>query len=174
MTYSQPQPPVPPRQPGAVAAVAPPSIKNAVWAMYAGAALSALSTIIGLTTKTQVMDAYRRALIEDGESVARVNELVDNASTAWAPTAIASGLIGLLLWIWMAMANGKGKKWARIVATVLFAINTIGTIYTFFSVPRPHGISMVINVLMWLAGLAAIYFLYTKESSAFFDRASVR
>ena len=172
MTYSQPQPPVPPRQPGAVAAVAPPSIKNAVWAMYAGAALSALTTIIGLVTKNQVLDDFRVKLTEEGRT--DVANLVDNASSSLNVSIIGGGIIGILLWIWMAMANGKGQKWARIVATILFAINTIGMIFTFFSSPRPHVISLILNVLMWLAGLAAIYFLYTKESSAFFDRASVK
>jgi hypothetical protein len=152
--------------------VAPQSIKNAVMAMYAGAALSLISIIVGLATKSSVMDDFRRQLVQDGNTPKEVDDAVSVASGVLNGSIIGLGIIGTLLWIWMAFANGKGKGWARIVATVLFALNTIGTIGSFFGSPKPSAFGQVLNILIWLAGLAAIYFLYRRESSDYINRAT--
>lgn len=172
MTYSQPQPPVPPRQPAGMGMVAPQSIKNAVMAMYTGAGLTLLGIITGLATKNTVLDDYRRKLVEDGDSAKEIDDAMSLARGGFNFSVIALGIIGALLWIWMAMANGKGKGWARILATVFFAISTINVIYNFFTSPRPHWTSLIVGLLTWLAGLAAIYFLYRRESSDYINRAT--
>ncbi|MHB1593508.1 MAG: hypothetical protein ACYCU3_04955 [Streptosporangiaceae bacterium] len=84
--------------------------------------------------------------------------------------AVVSGLIGVGLWLWMAWANKGGRRWARIVATVLFALNTLDLLA---QVARPHALlSLVLFILVWLAGLGAIVFLWQGDSSAYFRAAS--
>jgi hypothetical protein len=68
-----------------------------------------------------------------------------------------------MLWAWMAWANNKGSRWARIVATVLFALNTISLI---FAAGRAS-ITIIFVALGWLVGLAAVVLLWRKESTAY-------
>ena len=39
---------------------------------------------------------------------------------------IVSGIIAVLIWLWMAWKNRAGRNWARVVATVLFALSCLG------------------------------------------------
>ena len=77
---------------------------------------------------------------------------------------IAAGLVEPALWLWMARATSKGRNWARIVSTVLFGLATLqlaGNI--------GDGVALVIiAVLTWLVGLAAVWLLWYPASSAFF------
>jgi hypothetical protein len=66
----------------------------------------------------------------------------------------------------MARANLRGRGWARIVAAVFFAINTVDLIASF---ARVHAVgSPIVSALVWLVGLGAIVFLFSKESGAYF------
>jgi UDP-N-acetylmuramyl pentapeptide phosphotransferase/UDP-N-acetylglucosamine-1-phosphate transferase len=92
---------------------------------------------------------------------------VHSVEVAVVGGVVLVALIGIGLWLWMAWANGRGKNWARIVATVLFGINTLDLL---LSVSRPHAVlSLLLSLLTWLAGLGAIVFLWRSESSAYFS-----
>src|ERR1700735_272175 len=143
-------------------ATAPPSVQTAVRFMYAGAALSAIGLILGVATAHSLRHAilvkyphYTTSQLHAAEVVAVV-------------AVVIGGLLALGLWILMAWANGKGKSWARIISSVLFAISTLDLLTT---VARPHSIvSLLFGVLVWLAGLGAIVLLWRKESSAYFQQ----
>ena len=54
--------------------------------------------------------------------------------------AVVIGILAVGLWIWMARANAKGRTWARVVASVLFGLNTLSVL---LAVARPHvGLSL--------------------------------
>jgi ABC-type uncharacterized transport system permease subunit len=79
---------------------------------------------------------------------------------------VISGLLGVGLWILMARLNLSGRNWARILASVLFGINTLELLATF---TRPSTIlGVVFAVALWIVGLGAIVFLWRRESSEFF------
>ncbi len=95
---------------------------------------------------------------------------VHAALVAGVAIAVIGGFIGVGLWLWMAWANRAGKRWARIVATVLFALSTLNVITL---VARPHALlSLILGLLVWLAGLGAIVMIWQRESSAYFQAAS--
>jgi hypothetical protein len=147
-------------------APAPQPVLNAVKLMYAGAALSAIEIIIGFTTVGSLRDAIRTAYPK------YTSNQIHTAEVAGIAIAVVIGLIAIGLWLWMAWANGRGRNWARIVASVLFGLNTIDLLTL---VARPHSvISLVLAILVWLAGLGAIYFLWQRDSSAFFQARSQR
>jgi hypothetical protein len=78
-----------------------------------------------------------------------------------------AGLLAIGLWIWMARANGAGRSWARILASVLFGFSTLDLLLL---VARPHAIiSLLFQILVWLIGLGVIVLLWRKESSAYFQ-----
>ena len=100
------------------------------------------------------------------------------AETSIVISAIVGGLLAVGLWIWMARMNGAGHKWARIVASALFAINTVDLLITISqasaitTVEANAGVSIAVNALVWLAGLGAIVLLWRGESSQYMTAAS--
>ena len=149
------EPPKTPQRGGA-----PASIQNAVKFMYAGAALSAIELIIGLATIGSIKSAIEQAYPKDTPSQ------VHSLEVSSIVLAIVVGLIGIGLWVWMAKACGSGYNYGRIVGTVLFALNTI---FLLLDIARPHaGLGLVFNILVWLAGLGAVIFLWNRDSTAYF------
>lgn len=138
----------------------PGSVRTAVKFMYAGAALSTIWLIIGLASANSVKTAIEKAYPH--YTAAHVHSLeVASVVTGALIEAIAIGL-----WIWMARANAAGHSYARIVGTVLFALNTLGLV-AFFARPY-YSIGVVFNLLVWLAGLGAVVFLWRQESGLYF------
>ena len=97
----------------------PPPVVNAVWLMYAGAVISAISLIITLVTVGSLKTAIHNA--DPSLTATKLH----SAEVAAVVVAIVFGLIGIGLWLWMARANKAGKNWARITATVFFGLDTL-------------------------------------------------
>jgi hypothetical protein len=144
----------------------PQSVLNAVKFMYAGAAVSAIEIIISLTTVGGLKSAIEKAYPKYTPSQVHATEMASITGL------VISGLIGVGLWILMARLNQSGRSWARIVASVLFAINTLQLVATFL---RPATVlGTAFSVVLWVAGLGAIVFLWHRESSDFFQPDRVR
>jgi hypothetical protein len=146
---------------------APPSVQTAVKLMYAGAALSAVGFIVGLATigslKQDIINASTKKLTASQLHAAEVFGIA---------TIVVIGLIGIGLWLWMARANGAGKSWARIVAAVLFGLNTLDLLA---GVGRPGAIgTKIFEILGWLVGLGATVYLWRRDSSEFFAQSRLR
>jgi len=140
---------------------APPSVLNAVKLMYAGAGLSAL----GLILEFIGLSGLKKALKDANPSLTTTQ--VHSLEVATVAIFAIVGLIGIGLWIWMAFANKAGNNWARIVSSVLFGLDTI---FLLLGISRT-GLQLgnVVSILVWLAGLGAIVFLWRRESSEFFQ-----
>ena len=90
--------------------------------MYVGAAVSAVSLIVTLTTIGSLRTAIHNA--DPALTAAKLH----SAEVAAVVVAIVLGLIGIGLWMWMARANQAGKNWARITATVFFGLDTLSVL----------------------------------------------
>jgi hypothetical protein len=134
--------------------------------MYAGATLNAIAIIIALVTIGSLRSAT--AAKYPNYTAAQLH----TAEVASVVLAIVAGLITIGLWLWMAWANGRGRRWARIVSAVFFGINTLDLLASFFQVHA--AISLVFSVLVWLAGLGAIILIFSRESGPFYQRQSAR
>jgi hypothetical protein len=138
---------------------APAPVRTAVKLMYAGAALSTVPLIVALAYRGDIQ-AYHITLLGHRLTAAQIIQ--------WRPliitVVILAGLAVPALWLWMARTNGQGRNWARIVSTALFDVATL-------QLPadiRAGLALMIIAVLTWLAGLAAVWLLWRPASSAFF------
>ncbi len=146
----------------------PPSVVNAVRLMYAGAVLGVLGVIFALAFSGRIKKAVHKAELRANATRAREHKAVLTVSqihsleSAVLVFLVVALIIGVLLWVWMAWANGKGSSWARIVATVLFALNTLSLIF----VARAASTAIFVG-LSWIIGLAAIVLLWRRESSAY-------
>jgi hypothetical protein len=141
-------------------AAPPTSVQTAVRLMYAGAAISAISFIIGLVTISSVRHTLEKQY--PSYSPSKINSLVN----AEIVIVIVAGIIGVGLWLWMAWANKRGKNWARITGTVFFGLYTLDLI--FVAARAASGISTVFAIVTWLVGLGATIMLWRRDSTTFF------
>jgi sorbitol-specific phosphotransferase system component IIBC len=143
----------------AAPATPPPPLVTAVRLMYVGAALSAIFLIIGLTQGDSLRDQ-----IADNQPELSANEL-DAAVAVGTAVAVIIGLISVGLWIWMAVMNGKGRSWARVVATVLGGLNIV---FTLIGLTQNTGIGTIVNMVSIVLAAAILWLLYRPESSAYY------
>ncbi len=147
----------------------PPALRNAVRLMLVGAGLALIGVIISLAFSSKIKSTITTAAIKanrtrrsQGKSLLTASQIHSLANITLV-FLIVVGIIGVLLWLWMAWANNKGSNWARIVATVLFGLNTISVI---LDVGRAS-VAIIPVAVGWLIGLAAIVLLWRKETTAY-------
>ena len=151
-----------PREPSP--ASAPPSVLRAVKIMYVGVAVSLIGIVIDMTT----LSSTRAAIIKHSPTFTTAQ--VNSAEHVEIGLFIASGLIGAALWLWMAQSCRAGKGWARIVSTVLFAIDTLAVLITTAGTAG-GGLSRAYALVIWVVGLIAIILLWQRASSGYFRSA---
>ena len=138
----------------------PESVLTAVKLMYAGAIVSALDIVVGLVTIGSLRSALQRA------NPSYTSSQLHTAEVAGVVFIVFFGLVGVGLWIWMAMANKRGANWARIVATVFFGLDTLSLLANF---ARPEALFIrLVGLLIWLIGLGAVILLWQRQSSEYF------
>jgi len=154
----------------------PTTLRNAVWLMWAGAALSLIGVIITVAFGNKIRTAIRNAAISANRTAASQHKAqltaaqIHSLASATFGVLVIFGIIGVLLWVWMAWANSRGSSWARIVASVLFALNTIALV---FEVGRAS-VSLISIVLEWLIGLAAMFMLWNRATTAYINENKMR
>lgn len=142
----------------------PRPVLTAVRLMYAGATLEVLALIVAVATIGSLKLAIVTA--HPGFTPAQLH----HAEVARSLPLAVGALITIGLWLWMAWANGRGRSWARIVAAVLFGINSLDLLISFFAVGAPA--DLIVDVVIWLVGLAAIVLLFSKESGPFYRQSA--
>jgi len=88
-------------------------------------------------------------------------------------SGIVAGIIQCLLWLWMAWKVKAGRGWARVLSTVFFGIFCLGLLMGLISaVSHSDAIPvLLITLVEWGLGLAAIIALWRPESTQFFAAA---
>ena len=156
----QPHPPTG-GMPGFDQLAPPPSVVNAVRLMYAGAVVSALSLIVGLVTVGSLRNSLHKA--QPSLTPTQLHDL----QTVVVVGSVFIGLISIGLWLWMAMMNKAGKPWARIIATVLFGLDTL---FLLLGVARAGAAAgTLVSILTWAIGLGAVIYLWRRDATAYFN-----
>ena len=138
--------------------VPPPPVQMAIRLMWIGAALSAVSAVIGAATVSHL----RATILKVHPDYSAVQ--VSSAERGQAFLYIFVGVVSVGLWLWMSFVTRSGKPWARIVATVLFGLNTLYTALTL----SITALGLIVVLLLWLAGLAAVVLLWRRPATEFF------
>ncbi|HKA96985.1 MAG TPA: hypothetical protein VKD66_12030 [Streptosporangiaceae bacterium] len=139
----------------------PRPVRTAVLLMYVGAALTAISLIVTVATLHTIETAIQNNSTYTAQQAHQL-----------AVAAVVEYVVTLGLWLLMAWANRAGQNWARIVATVLFGLNTLGLLLNVFR--GSASISVLFAVLVWLVGLGAVVLLWRRESSQYFAARRIR
>jgi uncharacterized membrane protein YiaA len=133
--------------------------------MLVGAGLAVLSFFVAQTQRDEIRD-----LIADDNPSYSQTEL-DDQMDAWTVRNVTAAIFGVGLWIWMAQMNGKGRSWARIVASVLGGINLLLTflvvaagVFTALGL-----VQAVVNVTL---AATILILLYRPASNRYYDEMS--
>jgi len=133
--------------------------------MYVGAAASLIGVVIVFLDR----HAIRTAIMNHNHKLT-ASQVNSSYHVALGIAAVFS-LIGVGLWIWMAVMCKAGQSWARIVSTVFFGIETIDLAVGSAVPGGGGGASRFYGILVWLIGLVAIIFLWQRSSTEFFKSA---
>ena len=159
----QPYPGSETQLPPAQRASAPKTVQNAVTVMYAGAAAG----LLGIVVEVLTVNATKTAI--EKRSPAMTASQVSSAQHVLIAGFVVSGVIAAAVWIFLALACRRGHGWARITGTVLFGLATLDTVVG-LTAPLAGPVKLW-GLLVWLAGLAAVTFLWRPSSTAFFRQA---
>jgi hypothetical protein len=143
----------------------PSSLTRAVQLMYVGAALSLVGVVVAWATKSQLHDQLATA------SPNTPSADIDTAVNLGLAAVTVGGLIAVGLWLWMASANGAGKSWARIVATVLGGLSVL---LTAAGLSQATGLTIALQLLSLVLGIVILVLLWLPASSAFYRARSAQ
>ena len=93
---------------------------------------------------------------------------------------VITTLVFAALWVLMARLNRRGQKWARIAASVFFAIATwnlyrgVNSLQGGQTILVLNVISFVLAIAEWLCGLGAVALLWRSQSSSYFNERSAQ
>ena len=140
--------------------VPPRSMVSAVRLMYAGSALAALSILTAVTTTPELKTLIRQRYPAAGFGA------LSAAATATLSVTIAGALISATVWLVMARRTRRGRPGVRILATILFVIDSLTVLGT-----HSHGLltpsTWIISVGEWAVGLAVIVLMWDQRSTAY-------
>ena len=152
----------------------PVPVRRAVRLMQAGAVGSAISlifTVIGsFSLKSNMISANAQKLKDHHITTSQIS----NTATALIVYTIIVGLFSIGLWLWMARKNEAGRNWARITASVFFAL---WSLYTYSVLGELHGgvtvtgtliVSLILILGLWVVGVATVFQLWRPTSTAYF------
>lgn len=154
-----------PGQPSTGAPAQPSSIKQAVQLMRVGALLSLLGILVTFLTGDDIRKAVEEASAKAATPM--TPDQIDTAVSVGTGFAVVMGLLSAGLWLWMASANGKGRSWARIVATVLFGLSLLSLAGS-LAQGATSALAIVVTVVSLLVGAYVLFLLWKKESTAFY------
>lgn len=150
----------------------PKPLDTAVKLMYLGAVVALATVIYNAFSTSNFRDALEKSNAKKTGSAHLSASTVDTLAHVMVAVVIVVGLLGVALWVVMAILNRKGLNWARIVATVLFAFSALGLVSALTStlVRGSGSIGIVTSVLTFAIGLAVVILIWRKESSAYYHR----
>jgi hypothetical protein len=146
----------------------PQPVQAAVMFIYAGATIQAVAVIIEIL----VVRSHLQSILAKVSTTTLTPSQQHTAEAFAIGLLVVAGILGVSVWLWMASKNNAGRKWARILSTVFFALLSLGMFGVFAQQVTVD--SRILPVAEWLVGLIAIVLLWQRESSEFFSARSVR
>lgn len=131
-------------------------IHIACWIMVAGAALEIVAAVIGVVTENGT-----RAALAAGTSPRPDAGLLQSLVSAHGETIVTSSVAAAAVWLIMAYANRQAGTTARYISVFLFLCCSSDTLDA-FNEPNSEP-TRVINVIIWLAGLAAVMLVFSDK-----------
>jgi hypothetical protein len=171
----QPSPYPPAGYPTQPAMEQPQSLRIAVVLMYVGAVFGLLGIVATFVQSDEIEEMAVEIAEETSSSSYRPDP--DAIATQSRVSGVLGGLLGIGLWIWMAVMNGQGKTWARTTGTVFGCLHvgsvaiTIPLTASLFPVPT---LSIVLSVITATLAVVIMILMYRPDASAYYQVMSRR
>ena len=144
-----------------------PSVRIATLLIYGLLAVTALRTLLALVAHDALLDAFA-----DSRGIDRSTDFgklrVESAAPAYNTIAVFSLVFFGALLLLTAYFVNRGARWARIVGTVVAALNVLNLVLA-FAQPAPIWYKLL-GVAAGLLALGILVFLYRPDANAFFRR----
>lgn len=139
----------------------PLEVRRAALGIYVVSACYLLLAVFAILTRDAAVVAAREAETNytDTEIAAAVNGLVVIAVVV----GVLVGVVGIV----SAINFTRGRRWARVLATVVVAV---ALLFSLLGSLGSGGIAVAVHALVIVSGSAALVLLYRRPSSAFFAR----
>lgn len=150
-------------------AAPPRSLETAVKLMFLGAALTFFGVVYSaLNTGPTRSSVVRRNNVKTGSAHLDAAG-VDGAVHIAIGVSIAFGILGIGLWIAMAILNRQGRRWARLVATGLCVFSGLSFIYAVPAVGSDGGVRrLAVSGLNLAIGVAVLVLMYRPQSTVYY------
>jgi hypothetical protein len=142
----------------------PRTVLTAVRLMCIGAALelAALITVVATTGSVHavvIRDPYPGYITAAWRAVIVAHII---------PVAVGASL-GIGLWLWMAWANGRGHRWARVVFSVFFGLSSFGLLTALAEDALVYArADLAAGVAVWLVELAVMVLIFNERSAPYY------
>jgi hypothetical protein len=153
-------------QPNVQRPALPATMRAALWAMVAGAALAAVHAVVYAGT-----GAAQKAAIEQKYPHLSAADVATATHVAVIGGSIA-GWISAALFLGVARACRSGQDWARVAGSAFFAIGVLGLLYN--ATHAETTLNLALGVAEVAAGLVAVVLLWQRSSGRYFDPARRR
>ncbi|WP_246854144.1 hypothetical protein [Naasia sp. SYSU D00057] len=163
----------------------PRPVEIAFWLYILTAALGVVGLILSASTypalRAQALEDAQRQLEQQGQEDVLPPGTIETIADSAFGVGIATGVIGILLYVLFAIFVRRGANWARIVMTVLAGLSILGTLFAIASLALPSVTgasgaaepapgSELIGILQCLCLVAATVLIWLRPSNEWFRR----
>lgn len=166
----------------------------AVWLMYVAAVVVVVYAVAEGRWLASYMSSFFTAIQAADTSGSGTPVPASEIKDIFLVGSIVVGIVAALVWLWIAWKNGAGRNWARVVATVFFALSCLGLpelltgghLSTMPStLTAADGATIAVpplsipawliagGVVNWLLGLAIIILLWQRAASRYYEAVSL-
>jgi hypothetical protein len=123
--------------------------------------LGALATVLG--TRSDLSSAIVRHF--PSYSAAHVHALV----SGHVLSIVIGAPIAAVAWLWLAWANGRGRRWARPLLGALFALNSLSLFAAFGQQAQTYApADLIVGSVLWTVGLVALGLTLSPPSEGYY------
>jgi serine/threonine protein kinase len=141
----------------------PPRVRRAVGLMYTGFAVTLIDAISSSLVYGRYDDEVGRYTLA-GRTAAADNA---NSMSGAAAVGMLADYLGLVCWLWLAVAARRGNGWTRIAGTALLGIYSACTLFILLGTRHDPGVQFM-TVVVWAIGVAAVIPLWSQQAREFF------
>ena len=139
----------------------PSGAMTAIWLMYAGAVVTGLYALLGFGPYARLA----RAGTDHPYTISQHNAY--DAAGIVLGFVIVAGFLGIAGWLISAGGVRRGRRWGATFGTVLFAVDAVVALFVLVGADGAP-VAKALTVVVWVIGLVTIFFLWGRESRAFY------
>jgi len=136
---------------------------SALRVMWIGLAATVINVIVSILAVVNL------------DNIATSHPITDEQNAAYSAEgivglfALIAGIVGIVMWPILAMYVRRARKWATIVGTVMFGLQTACTLFIAIGATRAPGV-IALTCIVWGLGLAATVMLWGAQARAFYQQ----